>query len=96
MTPIMNYIVLQTGTGWKEYKLVVVDGLALEIGKLFGSCVDFIVMAIAVYLLYQKVVLPFLNKKPIECIEVRECPKCFSTINYKAQRCPYCTSEIRK
>ena len=38
-----------------------------------------------------------LSEKKEEVIEeatTKECPKCFSTINIKATKCPHCTSEI--
>ena len=30
----------------------------------------------------------------IEEATTKECPRCFSTINIKATKCPHCTSDI--
>jgi len=70
----------------------------INYGLFINTIINFIIVAFAVFLL-----IKFINKlrasveKKEEIAEeatTKECPKCFSTINIKATKCPHCTSEI--
>ena len=70
----------------------------INYGLFINTIINFIIVAFAVFLL-----IKFINKlrasveKKEETVEeatTKECPKCFSTINIKATKCPHCTSEI--
>ena len=72
--------------------------VTINYGLFINTIINFVIVAFAVFLL-----IKFINKlratveKKEETEEVattKECPKCFSTINIKATRCPNCTSEI--
>ena len=72
--------------------------VTINYGLFINTIINFVIVAFAVFLL-----IKFINKlratveKKEEVIEettTKECPKCFSTINIKATKCPHCTSEI--
>ena len=72
--------------------------VTINYGLFINTLISFILVAFAVFLL-----IKFINKlratveKKEEVVEeatTKECPKCFSTINIKATKCPHCTSEI--
>lgn len=70
----------------------------INYGLFINTIINFIIVAFAVFLL-----IKFINKlrstveKKEEVVEettTKECPRCFSTINIKATKCPNCTSDI--
>ena len=72
--------------------------VTINYGLFINTIINFVIVAFAVFLL-----IKFINKlratveKTEEVVEeatTKECPKCFSTINIKATKCPNCTSEI--
>ena len=72
--------------------------VTINYGLFINTIINFIIVAFAVFLL-----IKFINKlratveKKEEVIEektTKECPRCFSTININATRCPNCTSEL--
>ena len=72
--------------------------VTINYGLFINTIINFIIVAFAVFLL-----IKFINKlratveKKEETIEeatTKECPRCFSTININATRCPHCTSDI--
>ena len=72
--------------------------VTINYGLFINTIINFVIVAFAVFLL-----IKFINKlrasveKKEEVAEeatTKECPKCFSTINIKATKCPHCTSEI--
>lgn len=67
--------------------------VTLNYGAFLNTIVDFIIVAIVIFLLVRQV-----NKlqKPAApaSIVTKECPYCVSTISLKAVRCPYCTSQL--
>lgn len=76
-----------------------IGNLNLTYGAFITDVINFIIMAFIVFLLVK-----FMNKlanlgKKEEATAVKEattkiCPHCFSEINIKADRCPFCTSEL--
>lgn len=75
-----------------------VGAVTINYGLFINTLISFILVAFAVFLL-----IKFINKlrdtvaKKEEVQEVattKECPKCFSTINIKATKCPNCTADI--
>ena len=70
----------------------------INYGLFINTIINFVIVAFAVFLL-----IKFINKlratvekkeEVIEEVTTKECPKCFSTINIKATKCPCCTSDI--
>lgn len=80
---------------------------AIKIGKLnltYGAfltdVINFIIMALVIFVLVKCMnKLATLGNKKEEKPQVKTtkiCPHCLSEINIKADRCPYCTSELEK
>ncbi len=64
-------------------------------GLFIQALIDFLVIAIVVFLLV-RAVQNMKKPTPDKPAEVKDCPYCFTTINIKATRCPNCTSELSK
>jgi large conductance mechanosensitive channel len=71
------------------------DDLVLKWGDFLGTIVDFLVVAVALFVIVSRIV-----KKLEERIEgpkeadTKECPFCCESIPAKAKRCKACTSEL--
>ena len=72
--------------------------VTINYGLFINTLINFIIVAFAVFLL-----IKFINKlrasveKKVETQEIattKECPRCFSTININATKCPHCTADI--
>lgn len=66
----------------------------LNYGVFLNNIVDFLIVALAVFLLV-RMVNRWNKPAPAAAPSSKECPYCASTIPLKATRCPNCTSEIR-
>jgi large conductance mechanosensitive channel len=66
----------------------------LNYGIFLNNVVDFVIVALAVFLLV-RMVNRWDKPAPAAAPSTKECPYCASTIPLKATRCPNCTSEIR-
>jgi large conductance mechanosensitive channel len=62
----------------------------LNYGVFMNAVVNFIIVALGVFLLVRQV--NRLHRQ--ETVERRECPYCLSAIPLRATRCPYCTSAV--
>jgi large conductance mechanosensitive channel len=59
-------------------------------GQLFNDIINFLIVALAVFLLIRQV-----NRiKSAPSPATKECPFCASAISIKAKRCPQCTSQL--
>ena len=73
--------------------------VTINYGVFINTLISFILVAFAVFLLIKAInKLQALSKtecedKPEECT-TKECPRCFSTIDIKATKCPHCTADI--
>ncbi len=63
----------------------------LNYGMFVSAILNFIVVALGVFLLIRQV-----NRfhRQQGDVEMKECPYCFSAVVKKASRCPYCTSSL--
>lgn len=72
--------------------------VTINYGLFINTLINFVIVAFAVFLLIKSInKLRASVEKKVEVEEAaatKECPKCFSTININATRCPYCTSEL--
>lgn len=69
----------------------------IRYGVFINTVIDFLLMAFFLYLIityYNK--LKDINKKEEIAVEVdtKQCPYCYSDINIKATKCPFCTAEL--
>ena len=89
-------LVLPSGE-WRASRLVLsrtvgADGKetvnALNYGTFFGNVVDFLIIALVVYMLTKALI------KEAPAAPSKTCPRCKETVAADATRCKFCTSEI--
>ena len=72
--------------------------VTINYGVFINTLISFTFVAFAVFLLIKFInkLRASLEKKEEVVVEetTKECPKCFSTINIKATKCPHCTSDL--
>ena len=85
------------GGAWRDLKLVLTtkpDGTpanAITYGSFLGNLVDFVVIALVVYL----IVKAFLKPSPAAAAPAtKECPECKELIPAAARKCRACTSPV--
>ena len=66
----------------------------INYGIFLNSIIQFIIIAFVIFLIVRQV-NQLKKPQPVSVADTRECPHCLSTISKKADRCPYCTSEIK-
>ena len=74
-----------------------VNGANIAYGKFITAIINFLIMALIIFLLVKGInKLMALGKKKEEEAEptTKVCPCCFTEIDIRAIRCPNCTSEI--
>ena len=97
---VINPIIglLLPGGSWRDAKIVLAHGVdaagkptetAITYGHLIGSVVDFLVIALVVFLI-MRAFLP----KPGEAAPTKECPQCKEIIPAAATRCKACTQPV--
>ncbi len=68
----------------------------LNYGVFLNTVIDFLIVAFAIFLLVRQV--NRLKRKEEEAPPApatKECPRCFSSIHLKADKCPHCTAELK-
>ena len=76
-----------------------VNGSKVPVGLFLGAVINFLIIALAVFLLVVKIVGSVVKKTsgpppaPGEPT-VKECPLCLSEIPIKARRCRYCAADL--
>jgi len=94
--PVVNYATNAAGTDWREWVVTPIQGITLELGAFVGSFVDFVLLAIVLFLIWYKIIAPMTKKEEkIKVIDTMECPHCYERIFYKSKRCKFCTQEIK-
>lgn len=72
--------------------------VVIPYGAFINNIISFIIVVFSVFILVKAInKLKSLTEKEAETKEeatTKTCPKCFSTVNIKATKCPFCTSEI--
>ena len=74
------------------------DNVVLKWGDFLGAILDFLVIALVLFILVSKIVAMAeqkLVKPKAEEPKTKDCPFCFEAIPVKATRCKACTSELK-
>lgn len=91
--PLINPLI--PAGDWRELIISTSPNNGIRIGSFLGSVVDFIIIALALYLAI-RTLARFKRREelaPPEPTE-QECPYCMTKIHIAATRCPACTSEL--
>jgi len=69
----------------------------LNYGAFINNIIDFLIVAVAVFLLIRGInkLTQRLAPVPTAAPGTKNCPHCFTSIPAKATRCPNCTSELK-
>jgi large conductance mechanosensitive channel len=67
----------------------------LNYGSFINTVVDFLLVALAIFLLVRQVNRLRRQQEAPAAPTTRDCPFCLSTIPLQAVRCPHCTSELK-
>lgn len=70
--------------------------VTINLGLFINTLISFIIIAFTVFLLVKMInKLRAIAKKNAEALQTtKTCPHCYSIINVKATKCPYCTADI--
>ncbi len=72
------------------------DDVVLKYGDFLGSVVDFLIVALVLFIVVSRIVKVAEGKLGApEEVTTKECPFCFETVPIKATRCKACTSELK-
>lgn len=69
-------------------------GAVLAWGNFLQSVIDFLIIALVIFLIVRAINRMTAKPKPAEAPTTKDCPFCFTTIAIKATRCPNCTSQL--
>lgn len=87
--PLVNAI-LPHGN-WREFE---VSPLKFRIGALAGTLVDFLIVALVVFIVMVKLATLPKKKPPVEGPATKQCPECLENVPLAARRCRACTSVL--
>ncbi|AFY59982.1 large conductance mechanosensitive channel protein MscL [Synechococcus sp. PCC 6312] len=86
LMPLINPLI--PGGNWRE----IVIGPGLKIGSFAGNVLDFVVIALAMFLIIRVVIRQ--NPPPPTPVSERECPYCLELVPIAAIKCRACASEL--
>ena len=95
--PAISYI-MPAKMEYTEWKLGMADK-PIYIGKFLGEIVNFLIVALAIFIVIVKIVGSLMKKAttpppaPSEPV-TKECPLCLSVIPIKAKKCGHCTADL--
>ena len=85
--PMVSYV-LPSGN-WQTLTLG-----KLQVGKLLGAGLDFLLIALVVFLVFVKGLEKLMRRKEAApAVETKLCPRCLEAIPAAATRCKFCTSD---
>ena len=87
------------GMNFDRLSLTLTKEATLNYGKFLTSVINFIIMAVIVFLIMKTMnafTEKFGPKKEEKATDTKECPYCKSKIAIEATRCPHCTSMIEE
>lgn len=91
-----NLFVSLTDTHYDTLAAAKAAGAAtLNYGVFLNTVINFLIVALAVFLLIRQVNRFTPKPAPAAAPTTRDCPYCLTAVPLKATRCAYCTSELR-
>ena len=100
---IMPFVALLTPAGdWRDAGVVLRHSddpknvVLLKYGDLFGSVLDFLIVAFVLFLVVSRIIQKIEERTKGKEPEVstKACPFCLETVDKKATRCKFCTSDL--
>lgn len=75
-----------------------IGNLSITYGAFLTDIINFVIMAFVVFVIVKCMnkLATIGSKTEVKEETTKECPHCYSNINIKANRCPYCTSELKE
>ncbi len=87
--PLVTYV-LPANIKWEEWVLG-----KFRIGTVLGATVNFLIIALVVFLVLVKFLGKFIKKEEAPAPPTtKECPACLELVPIKATRCRHCTSQL--
>ena len=88
--PLVTYV-LPANIKWEEWVLG-----KFRIGAVLGATVNFLIIALVIFLVLIKLLGKFIKKDEAPAAEptTKECPACLEQVPLKATRCKHCTSQL--
>jgi large conductance mechanosensitive channel len=86
--PLVSYLLPQNAQ-WEAWKLG-----QLRVGSVLGATLNFLIIALVVFLVMVKLVGHLLKRKEeaAAAVTTKTCPECLEAIPQAARRCKFCTS----
>jgi len=53
--PIVNYFIVGAGGDWRTWVAQPVSGMNLEVGRLIGTMIDFVILTLVLYFIWAKI-----------------------------------------
>ncbi|MCX7703095.1 MAG: large conductance mechanosensitive channel protein MscL [Planctomycetota bacterium] len=93
------FVVIRNGTVPPPYHTVAAakaaGAVTINIGVFINTVINLIIVALALFILVKSINRLKRASVPAPAAVTKECPFCCSTVNKKATRCPYCTSDLK-
>ena len=90
LMPLLNAVL--PGGEWRAWT---VSPLKLQLGHLLGAIVDFLLIALVLFLIVKKVLERFARADvPAPLPSTRACPECLEAVPLAARRCRACTAPL--
>jgi len=97
--PTMNHlasVVSGDKTNWRDRVFSPIEGLELEVGKVAGTFVDFMLISLILFIIYKKLIQPIIKENNVPKSNTNKCSHCLEVINKDCKRCPCCTSWLKE
>ena len=90
--PLLNCI----GGAEIQGKIHLLGDNYLDYGAFLSAVVNFLIMALVIFILVKIInkITSFGKKKEVKEVTTKKCPYCCTEIDIKAVKCPHCTSDI--
>ena len=94
LTPLIGLII-----GGLDFSAlaITIGSASIAYGSFIQAVINFLLVALSLFLIVKGINRFHVKKEEKPAAPTtRECPHCFSTINIKATKCPFCTGDIKK